>query len=178
MEVNYVTCKELTYGDIPFWEWIFRPEVLFYIAMYVITALLFFVVYIVGVFNPAFEALKLPNEDVWIARIAWVVAALISYGSFFFLYDQPPREIFRIYWLFLLGNLLLVVFAITEYGFRSLIGAAVIGIVIVLYNVGMFIYFWIAYGFAVAGWLIPLLIMYAYLAYFTWGLYDLNGPTY
>lgn len=151
--------------------------IIVYLALIVLAILLLLVVFY-GESAPFYQSLVQPDISPWIARIGWIVATILSYVSFFFIYQDirvypVPRD-FIVSILFVINGALFLAWAVAFYYGQSHMGAIWLAIVLFIFNYWIFIYVWNMSPIA-ALFLIPNLILYAYLLYGSIHLASINN---
>lgn len=162
-----------------YWDFLSRPEVIFFIVTNVIVLVLFLAVYIMGINSPAYLQLIQTEENMvtlWIARVGWIVATALSYLTYFFLRNESINIMLKLYNFYLINNLIVLLWAITIYQAQNLVAGVWLTFILLAYNFWLFLYVWTINPFA-SIWLLPLIIMYSFLAFEILQLAEINGQT-
>lgn len=152
-----------TFGELCF-DWT-------YIIIIIITFLIyipFFISYFAGI-NSAFNInLKTDTTNTWVIGGLWIITTIISYVGFYILWRNPTPELITrnliISVLYFIGNVILLIFAVTFYQFESIAVAVWIALVLFIYQFWMFIYIWNINRIA-AIFFLPSVAMYIYFFY-------------
>ena len=148
-----------------------------YLALLTLAILLFLVVFY-GESTPFYQGLVQPDINPWIPRIMWVVATILSYVTFFFIWQDvrvhPNPQDLRVSVLFMISSFIFLAWALALYYGQNHVLAIWLAIVLFIYNYWIFIYVW---GLSTIGalFLIPNLLLYAYLVYASVNLASLNN---
>lgn len=153
-----------------------------YILIFIITFLVyipFFISYFFGIYSSWYESLRMTTgNNNWIPRILWVVTSLVSFIGLYILWRNPTEEIVRrnlqISVLYLIGNFILVLWSVTFLQFQNIAAAVWLAVVILLFQVFMFVYIWTINPIA-AIFFIPLIAMYIYFVVDLVNLANLNN---
>ncbi len=155
-----------------------RADYLFVYAVVVVVWILFLLAYIPGIYSDWYNGLRLSGLNLWIPRVGWLVATLISYvGLYLFWGNSTPEEMSRdlgITVLFIIASLLIFAWAVALYQAENIALATWIACALFVYEFWLFIYIWNLKPIA-ALFLIPLLFMYFYLIYSMIQLARLNN---
>lgn len=151
--------------------------VIIYLAVLILAILLLVVVFY-GSGTPWYTSLNQSGINPWIPRTFWIIATILSFVTFLFIaqdvrvYDVPRDLIVTV--LFMISSFLFLAWAITLYYGQDLTLALWITIILFIYNLWLFIYVW-HISWIGALFLIPNLILYAYLVYSSADLASLNN---
>lgn len=181
-DVNPVDTTNIPHITILSYEEIYFNPV--YILVIIITFLIyipFFLSYFFGIYSDWYASLRMTTgNDNWIPRILWVVTSLVSYIGLYILWRDPTEEIVRrnliISVLYLIGNFILLLWSVVFLQFHDIALAVWISVVILLFQVFMFIYIWTINVIA-AIFFIPLIAMYIYFVFDLVNLANLNNVT-
>jgi tryptophan-rich sensory protein len=157
-----------------------RPEFLVVYISLIILTILYLIVVFCGENTPWYLSLTQSNINPWLIRGLWVVATILSYVTFFFIWQDIrvyniPRD-FIVSVLFLITNFLFLGWTVSLYYGENLYLSFWIAFIIFIYNFWLFVYVWKIKPFA-SLFLIPSLILYLYLIYSTLHLASLNHIT-
>lgn len=152
-----------------------------YIVVYLgilILAVLLIVATFYGESTPFYQSLIQPSISPWIGRIGWIIATISSYVSFLFIQQDIrvypiPRD-FIVTVFFLLNGALFLAWGVAFYYGESHMMAIWLAIVLFIYNYWIFIYVWNISRVG-ALFLIPNLVLYAYLLYGSIHLASINN---
>ena len=151
--------------------------VVIYIIAFVIW-ILFFLSYIPGIYSQWYLSLKQDGFNVWIPRLSWVVAGLLSYiGSYLLWRDSTPEEddkYLAVTILYIIGNVILLAWSVALYQGQNIGLATWLSGILFIYQVGLFFIVWHLKPLA-AILMIPLLALYLYLLYTMVHLASLNN---
>lgn len=154
-----------------------QPEYLIvYGSLLVLTIMLIILVYF-GDSSPWFLSLVQLNVNTWVIRGAWIIATILSYVGFIFLWEKhvtsgiPIILIISIY--FMITDLIFITWAAVAYYAQNLALTIWAAIVLFIYNLWLFFYIW-NISILTAVFLIPNLILYAYLVYSATVMTSLN----
>jgi hypothetical protein len=148
-----------------------------YLSLLILAVLLILVVFF-GSSTPFSMNLVQSNINPWIPRAGWVIATILSYGAFFFIYqsvlEYPAPQDFIVSILYLVSSFLFLGWAVAFYYDQDIVLSMWIAVIIFVYNYWLFIYVWYLSPIA-ALFLIPLLVLYGYLVYTGAHTASLNG---
>lgn len=166
---------------------IFNPELtlmrikrLDFIVVYsslLILTILFLVIVYIGENTAWYRSLRQTNINPWLIRGLWVIGTISSYISFFFIWQniqthEIPKDLI-VSVLYIVTDFLFVAWSIAFYYAESLSLSLWVAVIIFVYNLWLFIYVWNIRPLA-ALFLIPNMILYAYLMYSGIHLASLN----
>lgn len=138
-----------------------------YSAIFILALLLIAVVFY-GESTPFYENLIQPNINPWIPRTGWVIATILSYGTFFFIGQDvrvhPIPHDLIVSTLFVITSFLFLAWGIAYYYAEDVVLSMWIAVVIFIYNYWLFLYVWDINPIA-AMFLVPNLLLYMYLIY-------------
>lgn len=171
-DVPHITI--LTYEEIYF-SWT-------YIIIFIITFLIyipFFVSYFFGIYSAWYASLRMTTgNDNWVPRILWVVASLVSYIGLYILWRNPTEAIVRrnliISVLYLIGNFILILWSVVFLQLQDIAGAVWLGVVILVFQIGMFVYI-ASLDIVAALFFLPLIAMYIYFVVDLVNLAEINN---
>jgi tryptophan-rich sensory protein len=145
-----------------------RVEYMVVYASLVILSILFITLALVGPNSSWYSTLKQPNVDRWVVSGLWIVGTILSYVSFYFVWENidkatvPLDLILSIF--FLIGNFIFVGWVAIYYYAENLGIAFWVSFILFTYNFWLFLYF--TNLNVIAGiFLIPNLLLYIYLMY-------------
>lgn len=156
-----------------------RLDFLFVYGVILIVSILFLLSFFFGTNTTFYQNLIKQNIiSGWVIEVLWVIATILSYIGLFFLWDNktPNQDIrnLRISVLFLIGNFLTLAWSVTFFQAENITFAAWIAAAVLIYNFWLFIYLY--YINVIASlFLIPIILMYVYLLYFTIHIAFLNN---
>lgn len=146
----------------------------------IILGILLLVVVFYGSDSAWYQSLNKPDINPWIPRVGWVVATVLSYVTFFFIWQDVreypiPRDLILSV-LFVISSFLFLLWAVLFYYGQDLITSLWVAIALFIYNFWLFIYVW---NISPVGaiFLIPNLILYGYLVYSSVDLASLNNAS-
>jgi tryptophan-rich sensory protein len=152
-----------------------QRDVIVVYAIVIVVWLLFFLSYIPGIYSQWFLNLEKPLINLWIPRIAWIVAALLSYiGSYILARSIPLDKYLAIVMLYVSGSFIMLGWSVALYQARNIALAAWIAGVLFIYQAALFLLVWHLNPIA-AIFMIPILALYLYLVYSTVELAALNN---
>lgn len=151
--------------------------VVVYVSILILTILLILVL-IFGEQRPWYKNLIKNNINPWLLRSLWVVATIISFGAFFFIWQDDriiknPRDLILSV-LFIITGFLFLAWAVTLYYAENIAMSIWILLILFIYNFWLFMYLWYINPIA-AIFLLPSLVLYIYLLYSTIHLASLNN---
>ena len=144
-------------------------------AIVIVVWLLFFLSYIPGIYSEWFLNLQQPRVNLWIPRVAWIIAAILSYiGSYILARSIPLDKYLAIVMLYVSGSFIMLGWSVAFYQARNIALAAWIAGVLFIYQAALFLLVWHLNPIA-AIFMIPILALYLYLVYSTVQLAALNN---
>ena len=146
----------------------------------IILGILLLVVVFYGSDSAWYQSLIKPDINPWIPRVGWVIATVLSYVTFFFIWQDVreypiPRDLI-VSVLFVISSFLFLLWAVLFYYGQDLVTSLWVAIALFIYNLWLFIYVW---NISPVGalFLIPNLILYGYLVYSSVDLASLNNAS-
>lgn len=155
-----------------------RTELWFiYISTTVLT-ILFLASSLSGVNSNWYKQIKKSNVNPYIIGTLWVIATVLSYTAIFMIWEHSkPNEIpldFRLSVFFLIGSFMSLLWTTILFQGNNIALALWVSIIMFLYQFWLFIYIWLIKPRA-ALFMIPIIIMYGYLAYSMLHLLTINN---
>lgn len=148
-----------------------------FIVVYAITLIiwvLFVISYFFGYYSTWYENLTLPGLNPWLARIGWVVSTIISYIGIYILWDKVETNTnLGISLYFVIGTFLALCWSVALFQGNNLGAAFWLACILFVYMLWILIYVWKINRVAGA-FMIPITLMYLYLAYSMINLAQLN----
>lgn len=155
-----------------------RPDVIVVYIIAFVVWLLFFLSYIPGIYSAWYLSLKQPSFNVWIPRIAWIVAGALSYIGFYILWrGSRPEDVDRylaITMLYVVGSFIMVSWSVALFQAQNISLATWLAGILFIFQLGLFFIVWYLRPVA-AIFMIPLLALYLYLVYSMIHLAALNN---
>lgn len=155
-----------------------RLDFLVVYSSLLILAILLLVVVFLGERTTWYRGIIQPNINPWITRGLWIIGTILSYVSFFFIWQdvevhEVPRDLI-VSVLFVVTGFLFLAWGVAYYYAEDIVLSLWVAIIIFIYNLWLTIYVWYIKPIA-ALFLIPNLILYIYLLYATIHTASLNN---
>ena len=177
----YVGCEFTASGGYSWESTLARLKRFDFIIVYlslIITAVLLILIVFFGDSTPFSQSIIQPNRNSWVIRGLWVLGTILSYVSFYFIYqdvrEYPIPQDLKMSVLFLISNFIFIAWAAVFYYAQDIVLNMWIGVIIFIYNYGLFLYMWHLSPIA-ALFLIPNMILYGYLVYISAHTASLNN---
>jgi tryptophan-rich sensory protein len=144
-------------------------------AVTIIIWILFLLSYFIGYNSEWYGSLKLSGLNPWVARVGWIVTTLISYIGIYVLWDKIDTNInLGISMYFVIGTILALCWSVSLYQARNIGASFWFAMILFVYMFWILTYVWKINRLAGAL-MIPVTVMYLYLAYSMVNLAQLNG---
>ena len=145
-----------------------RSDVLLIYGLTIAAWAIFFTSYLFGINSEWYASIIPDNVNVWIPRILWIVTTIISYLGLYILWGDATARTFPFYLaisvLFLIGQLLAILWAVGTYQGQNLVAGAWLSAILFLYIFWIATYIW-NFNKLAAILIVPLVLMYGYLFY-------------
>lgn len=155
-----------------------RPDVIIVYTIALVVWILFFLSYIPGIYSTWYTNLRQSGFNVWIPRLAWLIAGILSYvGSYILWRGSRPEDADRylsVTMLYVIGSFIMLAWSVALYQGQNIILATWLAGILFIYQVGVFFIVWHLKPVA-AVLTIPLLALYLYLVYTMVQLAGLNN---
>ena len=156
-----------------------HPVYLLIYGAILILGIIFIVLVFVGSTTTWYINLIEPNVNPWVVRGLWIAATIFSYLGYYLIIDTSPEPgrapidlIVSVYYL--IGSFILLLWTVVFYYAENLALSLWLSIVVFVYRFWLFTYIWYIRP-AAAIFLIPDLLIYAYLIYSVAHLAYLNN---
>lgn len=154
-----------------------RPDFLVVYSALIILTILFLVVVFIGENTSFARSLRQANINPWLIRGLWLIGTIFSYIAFSFLWQDVrthdiPQDLI-VSTLYIITDFLFLAWALAFYYAESLSVSLWVAVIIYIYNLWLFIYVWNINPIA-ALFLLPNMILYAYLMYSSIHLASIN----
>ena len=155
-----------------------RVDVIVVYTIVIVVWLLFFLSYIPGIYSAWYASLKQPTLNVWIPRVAWIIASILSYVGFYILMrNATPNEVDKylaVTMLYVVGSFIMLGWSVALYQAQNIALATWISGILFVYQAALFLLIWYLNPIA-AIFTLPLLALYLYLLYTMVQLAALNN---
>jgi tryptophan-rich sensory protein len=166
-------CEKLSY-----WSTFTRLDFILIYSLTILAYVLFFTSYLSGIYSEWYASIIPDGVNVWIPRVLWVIATIISYIGLYILWKDATDYTIPFYLsisvLFLIGTILTVSWSIATYQGQSLSLGAWFSAILFLYQFWLATYIW-HINIVASILLIPLVLMYGYLFYSIVHLASINN---
>ncbi len=140
--------------------------VVVYSSVFILAILLLVIVFFEG--DDWYKSLNKSTINPWIPRSLWVVATILSYITFYMIWQDSryypvPQDLF-VSVLYLISSFLFILWACILYYSHNMGLAFWLSIILFLYNVFLFVVVW-RINLKASLFLIPNLLLYLYLIY-------------
>ena len=151
-----------------FFQRVYSLEMWFVYGLIIIVNILFLFSVIFGILSKWYKRLPGPKFNAIAFSIIWVIFSVFSYTSIFMIWKHvKPGELpndLAYGVLFLIGSLLSLAWSVSFFQGKNITAGLWLSIITFLYYYGLMIHIWTVNHEAVA-FMIPLVIIYAYIAY-------------
>jgi tryptophan-rich sensory protein len=131
--------------------------------------------YLEGINSTWYSMLKQPTIDVWIPRVGWIIATILSYvGLYLIFLTASPHRVLVVSDLYIISGFLAILWSATFYQLRDISLAVWFSFILFLYQLWLLIYLFRLEPL-LSLFLIPSVIMYFYLVYSMISLALLNN---
>jgi tryptophan-rich sensory protein len=155
-----------------------NPIYLFTYVIYFILLIIFLVSYLTGIYSTWYLNLKTEVVNVWIPRILWFLAIILSYVSLYLLWNGKRAislEVsIQINAIYIISELIIIAWSVIFLQGQNILGAIWLSFALLIFQIWLLYYVWKLD--ATAGlYMVPLVLMYLYLLYSMIHLASING---